>query len=125
MTLAHIEAGEGPDRRIVHPLEPPRAIQPRQHVPRRQLTPADGDIAVEGEQTRRRAALNDFPKRRLVLFARLFAIGRADPPIHAPAAADRAVFAEEILKGRPQIWRERAGRELHFASFAIVLSSVS
>jgi hypothetical protein len=43
-------------------------------------------------------------------------------PIHAPAAADRAVFAEEILESRPKIRRERSGRELHSASFAIVLS---
>ena len=49
ITLAHIEAGKRPDRRIFHLLEPPRAIQPRQHVPRRQLTPAHSHIPVEGE----------------------------------------------------------------------------
>src|SRR6516162_1195234 len=120
ITLAHVETGERPDRRIVHPLEPSRAIQPRQHVPRCQLTPAHSGIAIEGEQTRRRAALHDFPKRRFVLFTRLFAVGPADPPIHAPAAADRAVFAEQILKGRPKIWREWPGRELHSVSHRAV-----
>jgi hypothetical protein len=61
-------------------------------------------------------------KRRFVLLTRLGAVGPADPPIHAPSAADRAVFAEEILKSRPKIWCERMCRELHFSSFAIAHS---
>src|SRR5215469_8059242 len=73
-------------------------------------------LSTVGAKIRRRTVLHDFPKSCPVLFTRLFAVGPADPPIHAPAAADRAVFAEEILKGRPKIWRERPGRELHSAS---------
>jgi hypothetical protein len=37
--LAHVEAGERPDRHIVHALEPPRAIEPRQGVARREGEP--------------------------------------------------------------------------------------
>jgi hypothetical protein len=33
----------------------------------------------------------------------VFADGPANPPIHARAAADRALFAKEILKSRPKI----------------------
>src|SRR6516225_6193092 len=61
---------------------------------------------IEGEQTRRRAALHNFPKRGLVLLTRLLAVGPADPPIHAPAAADRAVLT---------VWR-RQGNEVRFAA---------
>src|SRR5262249_6437535 len=68
---------------------------------------------------RRTEPFRRFAKQSRRVFTRLFAVGPADPPIHAPAAADRAVFAEEILKGRPQIWRERPVGELHSPSFQL------
>jgi hypothetical protein len=53
---------------------------------------------MEGEKTRRRAALHDLTKRRLVLLARHLAIGGTDPPIHTPATADGAVLFEQIFE---------------------------
>src|SRR5262249_6816900 len=56
---AHEETGDRPDGQIVHTLEPPHAVKPRQCVARRELTPAHWQIAVESEQTRRGAARHD------------------------------------------------------------------
>ena len=50
IALAHIKAGERPDRHIVYALESPRAIEPRQGLARCKLAPAHSHIAVEGEQ---------------------------------------------------------------------------
>jgi hypothetical protein len=45
------------DGHIIRTLEPPRAIEPRQGIARRQLT--DGHVAVEGKQARGWTALYD------------------------------------------------------------------
>src|SRR5438132_8322605 len=109
---AYIETGERPDRHLVHALEPPRPVEPRQCIARRKLAPADGDVPVERNQARR-AALHNLTKRRFVLLARPVAIGSADPPIHAPAATASTFVAEQILEGGPQVGRERTDSELH------------
>jgi len=120
IAFAHVEAGERPDGHIIHTLEPPRAIKPRYGIARRQLTPAYGHVAVEGEQARRRTALHDLSKRRPVFLVLSLAIGSADPPIHAPAAPDGAIFAEQVLERGPQIGSEWADRE-HHAAVALIM----
>ena len=112
IALAHVEAGERPDRDRVLGFESPRAIEPWQGRARRELTPAHGRVAVEGEQARWRTALHDLAKRRLVVRARSRAIGAADPPVHAPAAVAGPVRAEQVLERRPQIRRQRPDRKL-------------
>jgi hypothetical protein len=54
---------------------------------------------------------------------RPLAIGSADPPIHAPAAADGAIFAKQVLERRPQIGSKWADRELHAAVALIMFDS--
>jgi len=56
---AHEETGDRPDGQIVHTLEPPHAVKPRQCIARRELAPAHWQFAVESEQTRRGAAPHD------------------------------------------------------------------
>src|SRR5262249_37247216 len=56
---AHEETGDRPDGQIVHTLEPPHAVKPRECIARRELAPAHWQIAVESEQTRRGAAPHD------------------------------------------------------------------
>jgi hypothetical protein len=48
------------------------------------------------------------------------AIGFADPPIHAPAAPDGAIFAKQVLERGPQIGSEWADGELH-AAVALIM----
>jgi hypothetical protein len=55
----HEETGNGPDGQIVHTLEPPHVVKPRECIARRELAPAYWQIPVEREQTRRGTALHD------------------------------------------------------------------
>src|SRR5207249_2975183 len=114
MAPPHIEARDRPDWLIIHPLQQSRAcVQPWQAPPWRELAPTDRDRAVEGEQTGRRSVLHDFPKGRPVLLSRSLVISATNAPIHAPAAIAGTLLAEQILKRRPQIRRQRANRKLH------------
>jgi hypothetical protein len=88
---------------MVYALESPRTIKPWQCIARRQLAPAHGDVAVEGEQAWRWTALYQFTKRCLICIAGLLAIAVADSPIHAPAAVDRPMLTEEVFERRPEI----------------------
>jgi hypothetical protein len=56
------------------------------------LTPADGKIAREGEKAGRRALRDDSREVVFVLVTRPMAIGCADAPVHAPAAAAGAAI---------------------------------
>jgi hypothetical protein len=70
-------------------------------------------VAVEGEQAWGRTTLHDLPKRKLVLAQWTTAFGAADPPIHAPAAAARAAFFEQILERGPVLGCEWDNGEFH------------
>lgn len=54
VSFAYVETRKRPDRQVVHAFQPPVSIEPRQGVARGELTPADGEIAVEREEARRR-----------------------------------------------------------------------
>jgi len=56
---AHEETRDRPDRRCVHALEPPHVVKPGYCIARRELTPANGQVAVESEQPRRKSATDD------------------------------------------------------------------
>ena len=84
------------------------------------LRAASADTSQPRARRQRRAspagaAHHDLAKRHFVLLARSVPIGSADPPIHAPAAASRAIFTKQVLQCRPLIWCHRADREVHAA----------
>ena len=54
---------------------------------------------VAATKARWRATLHDPAERHLVQLGRTLAIGRADPPVHTPAAVARAVLAKEVFEG--------------------------
>ena len=56
---AHEETGDRPHGQIVHTLEPPHAVKPRERIARRELAPAHRQIAVESEQPRRWTARHE------------------------------------------------------------------
>src|SRR5262252_6139680 len=112
VTLPNIETGDRPHRHLVDASEPPGAIDDRQIRARRQLTPSDRDVAVEGEEAGRRTAPHDPPEVRLVAARRAAPVAGADPPVHAPAAAARAARTEEVLERGPEIRRERFDGQL-------------
>src|SRR5207253_7148106 len=81
---AYVEAGERPHGHVVDALEAPGALEPGHVVAGRDLTPADGAIAVEGEQAGRRSTPNDGPEVGLVRRARTAVVGAPNAPVHAP-----------------------------------------
>ena len=105
VSLTDIEAGDRPNRHVVNRPESRPSIEPFQRAPGCKLTPAHSEVVLKCEQARGRPLLYDAVKCNPVGMARSFAIGTADPPIHAPAAAASALFAEQILKVRPKIRR--------------------
>src|SRR5262245_172307 len=115
MADTHIEARERPNWQIVDALKPPGAIKPRQDATGRELAPANGDVAIECHQARRRTAPYELAKVCPVPLTRPLVIGAADPPIHAPAAIAGTALAEQILERRPQIRREREDSKLRTA----------
>ena len=116
---AHEETRYRPDWHIVHTLEPPHAVKPRQCIARRELAPAHRQIAVESEQTGRGAAPHDLSQRLFVLLAPP-AIGASEPPIHAPTAVAGTPLPKQIFERKPQIGRDRPDRKLH-TGFSLLL----
>src|SRR5438105_1081330 len=109
---AYVEAGERPHGHVVDALETPGAIEPGHVVAGRDLTPANGAIAVEGEQAGRWSTPNDGVEVGLVRRARTAVVGTPDAPVHAPTAVARALLAKEINEGRPQVGRQWADGQL-------------
>src|SRR5262249_55562454 len=95
------------------------ALEPEQLLSRRQLAPADRELAVEREQPRRRAVACPGAQIVLVLLARPPVAARAEPPHHAPAAAARAGLAAQIRQRRPELRRQRADGQLHAPSVPV------
>jgi hypothetical protein len=113
MTAAHVEARHTPYWKIVDALRETTAFETRQHSTRRELTPSNRRVTVEGEQSRWWTALHYRAKVGLVLLARSFAVSTANAPIHAPASAAGTLLTEEILERGPQLGREWTNGEWH------------
>lgn len=88
ITDAHIEAGERPNGKFIRTLEPPLAIEPRQHITRCELAPPHRDVTVKGDQS------GNLAESGLIGLARPFTIGRTNAPIHAPASVAWTVGVE-------------------------------
>jgi hypothetical protein len=111
--LANIKTRERPHRHLVHALEPPRTIKPRQGIAWRKLAPPHRQFILEGEQPRRWPALYQLTQRRPILITRPLAILVADPPIHTPAPADSPLLPEQVFECRPQLGCEGVHSEFH------------
>jgi hypothetical protein len=119
IAAAHIETGERPDREFVHSCSNATLVEDRHLGARRELAPSHRKVSVEGEQTRRRAASYDAPKRSFIQRARTLSIRSADPPIHAPAAVRASMLAKQIYEGSPQVRSESAYHEAHVQEMSI------
>src|ERR1700730_8106083 len=101
IALAYIEAGDCPDRCVVQTPRQTGLIEIWQRTARRKLTPPDGKVAIECEETRRRAEPHERPKLGLVPLPPPFAIRAAEPPVHAPAPIGASGLAEQVFYRRP------------------------
>ena len=114
IALAYVKAGNAPNRQIVHALESPLVlIEPGQGAAGRELTPANGEIAIEGKKPGSRTMVDDGGKVGLVVVARSLLVLAADSPVHAPAAVAGALFAEQDFKGGPKFGRQRFDSKFH------------
>jgi len=111
--LAGVEAGDRPDRQIVHALEPPLVIQPRQGAAWCELTPANSQVALKGNKPRSRPSSYNCFEVGLIGLGRSPAILPADSPIHAPAAVTGAFFPKQIFKGGPKLRSQWFDPEFH------------
>jgi len=57
------EAHDRPHRLVIHPGEHPRALEQREALARSHAAPANGPLAVEGEDARRGASLHQSLQR--------------------------------------------------------------
>lgn len=103
VSFSHVEAGQGPDRRIIHTLELPQPIEPGQGISRCHLTPSDSRIAVESKYAWRRTMLDVLPERGLVFLAGSLSVRTTDPSVHTPTATADGAVTEQVLERRPQI----------------------
>lgn len=111
--FSHVEAGQGPDRRVIHSLQLPQPIEPGHGISGRHLAPADSSSAIESKYAWRRTMLDGLPERSLVLLAWSLSIRTADPPVHTPTATADGALPEQVLERRPSIWRQRARGKFH------------
>ena len=105
---ADVQAGERPDGKVVYALEARGAVEPRERFAESELAPAYGFVAVKGDQARRWTGFYDLVEDGFVLSGGLFAVGRSDAPVHAPAVVTCSFGAEEVFECGPEFGSERA-----------------
>ena len=117
VALVDEEADHRPHLLRVDGLEDARALEPRKLLTRGDGAPADGPPAVVGEDAGDGAGFDDPPHRPAVglTLAGLELTVRQAPP-HAPAAARRAVGAEERLEVVPAVRRQGVALELRVSA---------
>src|SRR5687768_13873992 len=99
-----VEAGKRPDAVCVLASERPRPIEPRKILTGSIGNPADRLLARERDRTPRLARRDERfhpPLRRRTLQI-LPALASFETPVHAPAAAAGAAWAEKLFERRPQ-----------------------
>nr|WP_287301744.1 hypothetical protein [Mesorhizobium sp.] len=99
--FSHVEAGQGPDRRIIHSLELLQPIEPGHGIAGRHPAPADSSTAVESKYAWRRTMLDGLSERSLVFLGWPLSIRTADTPVHAPAATADGALTEQLFERGP------------------------
>ena len=79
------------------------AFKPGELFARPELSPADGEISLKGEESGRRTAFNDGADVPLVRSMISQPVCAAEPPIHAPAPVARSCPPEQVFERRPEL----------------------